>query len=78
MFVEIPGAALELLVGDPENDVPGDEAREARREALVEGGRALLHQHTNSAILDAFVLARSAVHVTRLHHVDRTRRQGGA
>lgn len=69
---------LELFVGDPQNDVPGYQTREAGHEAFVERGRPFLHHHTNSAILHAFVLAGSAVHVTSLHHVYRTSSQGGA
>lgn len=76
--VHLSSVDLELLVGDPENDVPGHQAREARHEALVERGRALLHHHARGAVLDALVLAGGAVHVTSLHHVDGTRGQGGA
>ena len=69
---------LELFVGDPQNDVPGYQTGEAGHEAFVERGRPLLHHHTNGAILHAFVLVGSAVHVTSLHHVYRTGSQGGA
>lgn len=78
LLVQLLRVDLELLVGDPENDVPGNQAREAGHEAFVKRGWPFLHHHTNSAILDAFVLAGGAVHVTSLHHVDRAGGQRGA
>lgn len=69
---------LELLVGDPENDVPGHQPSETWHEAFVKGRQTFLLHHTNSAFLDAFVFARGAVHVPSLHHVYRTRREGCA
>lgn len=78
VVVHILRIDLELLVGDPKNDVPGNQPREAGYEAFIERGGALFHQHTNSAILGTLVFTRCAVHVTRLHHVNRTCSQGGA
>lgn len=71
LLVQLLRVDFELLVGDPENDVPGNEPREAGHEAFVKRGRPFLHHHTNSAILDALVFAGGAVHVTSLHHVHR-------
>lgn len=67
-----------LLVRHPEYDIPGYQARETRHKTLVKCGRALLDEGLDGAVYRALVLASGAIHVTRLHHVHRTRRQGGA
>lgn len=67
-----------LLVRHPEYDIPGNQTRETRHETLVKCGRALLDEGPDSTVYRAFVLAGCAVHVTRLHHIHRTRRQSGA
>ena len=68
--VERVGGLLELLVGEPEADVPGDEPGEGGVEALVESGDALVAEGLDGAVEGTPVLARRAVHEPRNRNIN--------
>ena len=68
--VERVGGLLELLVGEPEADVPRDEPGEGGVEALVEGSDSFIAERLDGAVEGATVLARRAVHEPRNKNIN--------
>ena len=56
------GRLFELLVGEPEANVPGDESREGGVEPLVEGRDPLVAEGVDGAVEGAPIRAGRAVH----------------
>ena len=62
MVVRLEHDFLELFVGEPEADVPGDEAGEGGVEALVEGKETLPLPRLDGALERAPVMTLGTVH----------------
>ena len=62
MVVKVLGRDLELLVADPEDDVPADQPQAGGFESSVEGHGSLLSCCLTSAVENSSVLAAGTVH----------------
>ena len=77
-ILQLLGLNFDLLVSDPEHNIPRDEARKAGHETLVKRHWALVHEHAAGSVNRTLVFTWCTVHVAGLDNIDGTSGQSGA